>query len=214
MLQCWARMIEREIERESVTMQFGSGLQPAPALEFATKYMAALSLTLNSFRLTDVENAARSLERARENGATIFVCGNGGSASTASHFACDMVKGASYARPLRFKIMALTDSLTTITAYSNDLSYEFIFVEQLKNFAKPGDVVIAISGSGNSPNVIHAVQYANSIGCETIALTGRDGGRLGPLAQIEIRVAEPHMGRIEDSHMVVCHLLSYYFMEQ
>lgn len=207
-------MIEQEMELDTIAIRRGSGLRPASALEFAAKYTAAVTSTLDSLPLIDIENAVRSLEKARENGATIFVCGNGGSASTASHFVCDMVKGASYARPLRFRIMALTDSLPTITAYSNDLSYECVFAEQLKNFAKPGDVLIAISGSGNSPNVIHAVQHANSIGCETIALTGRDGGRLGPLAHIEIRVAEQHMGRIEDGHMVVCHIFSYYFMEQ
>jgi D-sedoheptulose 7-phosphate isomerase len=110
--------------------------------------------------------------------------------------------------------MALTDSLTTLTAYSNDVSYECVFAEQLKNFAERDDVVIAISGSGNSLNVVRAVEYANSIGCRTIALSGRDGGELGPLAQLNIHVREPHMGRIEDAHMVVCHMICYYFMEQ
>ena len=124
-----------------------------------------------------------------------------------------MVKGASFDRESRFRIMALTDSLATITAYSNDVGYDCIFAEQLKNFARQGDVFMAISGSGNSPNVVCAMEYANSIGCTTIALTGRDGGRLGSLANLQIRVAEPHMGRIEDGHMVVCHMLCYYFME-
>src|SRR5205807_7564443 len=122
--------------------------------------------------------------------------GNGGSASTASHFATDMVKGASYGRSSRFRVMALTDSLPTLTAYSNDVSYECVFVEQLKNFAEPGDVVIAISSSGNSPNVLRAIEYANSMGCTTIAMSGRDGGKLGPLAQINIQACNPHMGRI------------------
>ena len=109
--------------------------------------------------------------------------------------------------------MALNDSLSTLTAYSNDVSYECAFVEQLKNFAQPGDVVIAISGSGNSPNVLRAIEYGNSIGCHTIALTGRDGGKLGPLAQLNIQVAHPHMGRIEDCHMIVLHMIAYYFMD-
>jgi D-sedoheptulose 7-phosphate isomerase len=123
-----------------------------------------------------------------------------------------MMKGASQ-RGQRFRIMALTDSLATITAYSNDVSYECIFTEQLKNFAREGDVVMALSGSGNSPNVVHALEYANSIGCQTIALTGRDGGKLGPLAKLQIHVAEPHMGRIEEGHLIACHMLCYYFME-
>ena len=109
--------------------------------------------------------------------------------------------------------MALTDSLPTITAYSNDVSYESVFVEQLRNFAEPGDLVMGISGSGNSLNVLRALEYANSIGCKTIALTGRDGGQLGPLAQLNIHVPVPHMGRIEDAHMIICHMIAYRFME-
>ena len=112
-----------------------------------------------------------------------------------------------------FRALALTDSLPTITAYSNDVSYECAFVEQLRNFAQPGDLVMAISGSGNSPNVIRAVEYGNSAGCRTIALTGRDGGKLGATAQLNIQVSEPHMGRIEDAHLIVCHMIAYYFME-
>lgn len=150
---------------------------------------------------------------ARDEGRTVFVCGNGGSASTASHFACDMVKGASYKRDKRFRIMALTDSLPTLTAYSNDVTYDIVFAEQLKNFAKPGDLVMAISGSGNSPNVLRAIEYANSIGCKTVGLTGRDGGQLGSLAQLNVQVAVPHMGRIEDAHMIICHMIGYYFMD-
>src|SRR6266568_1126199 len=124
-----------------------------------------------------------------------------------------MVKGASFGRPTRFRIMALTDSLPTITAYSNDVGYECVFVEQLKNFAEPGDVVVAISGSGNSPNVLRAVEYANSAGCETIALSGRDGGKLGAMAKLNIQVSNPHMGRIEDMHVIVMHMICYYFMD-
>ncbi|MGH9609497.1 MAG: D-sedoheptulose-7-phosphate isomerase [Bryobacteraceae bacterium] len=160
-----------------------------------------------------VAEAIGVLREARDAGRHIFVCGNGGSASTASHFVTDMVKGASYNRTQRFRIMALTDSMATITAYSNDVGYDCIFAEQLKNFAAPGDVFMAISGSGNSPNVVCAMECASQIGCRTIALTGRDGGKLGPMAQLQIRVAEPHMGRIEDGHMVVCHMICYYFME-
>jgi len=160
-----------------------------------------------------VQQAIEWFREARDTSKHIFVCGNGGSASTASHFACDIVKGASYNRDSRFRIMALTDSMATITAYSNDVSYDCVFAEQLKNFAQPGDLVMCISGSGNSPSVLRAIEYANSIGCKTIALTGRDGGKLGPLAQLGIQVAVPHMGRIEDAHMIVCHMIAYHFME-
>lgn len=186
----------------------------ATGTDFGQEYKSKLFRSLDTVDLNAVGEAIEILGGARRNNRHIFVCGNGGSASTASHFACDIVKGASFNRESRFRIMALTDSLPTITAYSNDVSYECVFAEQLKNFAQPGDVLIAISGSGNSPNVLRAIEYANSIGCKTIALTGRDGGKLGPLAQLEIRVREQHMGRIEDGHMIICHMLCYYFMDQ
>src|SRR5215475_1722034 len=183
------------------------------ATSFPYDYKADLLKTIETVDLDRVNQAIEILRKAREDDRHIFVCGNGGSASTASHFCCDMVKGASFGREKRFRIMALTDSLPTLTAYSNDVSYECIFVEQLKNFAEPGDVVMAISGSGNSPNVLRAVEYAASIGCHTIALSGRDGGKLGALAQLNVQVSHPHMGRIEDGHLVVLHMIGYYFME-
>ncbi len=183
-------------------------------MTYPADYLTRLNQTLGTIPLDRVAQAIEWFREARDAGRHIFVCGNGGSAATASHFVTDMVKGASYNREQRFRILALTDSLPTITAYANDVHYECVFAEQLKNFAQPGDLVMGISGSGNSPNVLCAVEYANSTGCRTLALTGRDGGKLGPLAQLNIQVAEPHMGRIEDAHMVVCHMIGYYFMEQ
>jgi D-sedoheptulose 7-phosphate isomerase len=180
---------------------------------FPVNYKSGLLQAIDTVDLDRVREAIQILSDARAGGRHIFVCGNGGSASTASHFACDMVKGASFQRAERFRIMALTDSLPTLTAYSNDVDYACVFVEQLKNFAQPGDVLMAISGSGNSPNVLRAVEYANATGCRTIALTGRDGGKLGPMAQLNIQVSDPHMGRIEDVHMIVTHMICYYFME-
>lgn len=180
---------------------------------FADGYRKMLVAALDRIDTGKVAQAVDWMREARDRGQRIFVCGNGGSASTASHFACDIVKGASYQQTSRFRIMALTDSLPTLTAYSNDVHYHCVFVEQLKNFAEPGDVVMALSGSGNSANVVQAIEYANSIGCRTIALSGRDGGKLGPAAQLNIHVSEPHMGRIEDAHMIVCHMIGYYFME-
>ncbi|MDE3166067.1 MAG: SIS domain-containing protein [Acidobacteriota bacterium] len=180
---------------------------------YAAQYKTGLLEAIEALDLETVSQVAGILRQARAEDRQIFVCGNGGSASTASHFACDMVKGASFGRQSRFRIMALTDSLPTLTAYSNDVGYECVFVEQLKNFARPGDVVIAISGSGNSPNVLRAVEYANSLGCQTIALTGRDGGKLAPLARVNVLARTPHMGRIEDLHMIVAHMLAYEFMD-
>ena len=180
---------------------------------FPALYKADVLKAIETIDLEKVGQAIDILIQARNQDRRIFVCGNGGSASTASHFVCDMVKGASFKRDKRFRIMALTDSLPTITAYANDVTYDCVFVEQLKNFAEPGDVVMAISGSGNSPNVLQAVEYANSIGCRTIALSGRDGGKLGPMAQLNVQASNPHMGRIEDVHMIVMHMICYYFMD-
>ncbi len=182
--------------------------------DFATNYKQELHSAIDTIPMDRVQTAIEWLDEALNEGRQVFTCGNGGSASTASHFICDMVKGASYNRDKRFRMMALTDSLATITAYSNDVSYDAVFVEQLKNFARPGDILISISGSGNSPNVLRAVEWANSAGMKTIGLSGRDGGQLGRLSQLEINVGVQHMGRIEDGHMIVCHMLAYYFMER
>jgi D-sedoheptulose 7-phosphate isomerase len=182
-------------------------------MTFAEQYRADLLKAIESIDLDRVSQAIEWFKLTRDANRHIFVCGNGGSAATASHFACDIVKGASFNRSSRFRIMALTDQVPTVTAYANDVSYDAVFVEQLKNFAEPGDLFVAISGSGNSPNVLSAMDYANSVGCRTIALTGGDGGKLGPKAQLNIQVPVSHMGRIEDVHMNVCHMIGYYFME-
>ena len=182
-------------------------------MSYTEHYKSELLKAIEAIDLSRVEQAIEWFREARAAGWQIFVCGNGGSAATASHFVTDLLKGASYNRPARFRILALTDSLPTLSAYANDLSYECVFVEQLKNFAQPGDLVMGISGSGNSPNVLRAVEYGNAIGCRTLALTGRDGGALGPMAQLHIPVPVQHMGRIEDAHMVICHMVGYFFMD-
>ncbi|MBK5292366.1 MAG: SIS domain-containing protein [Acidobacteriia bacterium] len=182
-------------------------------MTFPQTYKQSLLEAIDTIDMEKVNQAIIWFQQARAEGRQIFTCGNGGSASTASHFVCDMVKGASFGKQTRFRIMALTDNLPTITAYSNDVSYDYVFEEQLKNFARPGDLVMAISGSGNSPNVLRAIEYANSAGCRTLALTGRDGGKLGPLAQLNLQVPVPHMGRIEDAHMIICHMICYSFMD-
>jgi D-sedoheptulose 7-phosphate isomerase len=182
-------------------------------MAFAPQYREEL---ISAIRTIDVDKVAEAIawfDEARSAGRAIFVAGNGGSAATASHFVCDMVKGASFGRPLRFRIQSLNESMATMTAYSNDVSYEDAICEQLKNFAQAGDIYMAISGSGNSMNVVRAMECAKSMGCRTLALTGRDGGKLGALAELNIHVREPHMGRIEDAHHIICHMIAYSFME-
>jgi len=182
-------------------------------MAFAASYRERLLSTLALVDMVKVAQAIDWFKQVRAGGRAIFVAGNGGSAATASHFVCDMLKGASFGRPARFRIQTLHDSMPTLTAYSNDLSYADAAVEQLRNFAQPGDLLMAISGSGNSPNVVRAAEYANSIACRTLALTGRDGGKLGAIAALNIQVPEQHMGRIEDAHHVICHMICYSFID-
>jgi D-sedoheptulose 7-phosphate isomerase len=183
-------------------------------MNFPAEYKSKLLRTLDTIDLAKVDEIIEVLKRARDEDRQIFVCGNGGSAATANHFACDMVKGASYGKDKRFRITALSEQIPTMTAYANDVGYDAVFVEQLKNFARKGDVLLALSGSGNSPNVIRAVEYAKSIGCQTIGLSGRDGGKLKPMVSLNVHIEDDHMGRIEDAHMAICHMVGYHFMDR
>jgi len=147
------------------------------------------------------------LLRARAEGRTIFILGNGGSAATASHLANDLNKGAAVAGRPRFRALALTDNVPLITAWANDTHYGNVFVEQLANFFEPGDVVVAISGSGNSPNVLAAVTWAARRGAVTIGFTGGDGGQLRHLVECPVVVPSSRMEQIEDMHLILCHAL-------
>ena len=147
------------------------------------------------------------LLEARKNGNNIYIMGNGGSASTASHFTCDFNKGLIYKKDIRFKMICLNDNIATMLAYSNDLGYENVFVEQLKNFLKKDDVVIGISGSGNSKNILNAIEYANHLGAKTVGLTGFDGGKLKNIVDVSIHANINNMQVTEDVHMTICHML-------
>ena len=182
--------------------------------DFATEYIEGVEHLLGSLDATQIARMVALVEQAGESGRRIYAIGNGGSAATASHFVNDMGKGASLGREKRFKIVPLTDCVPWMTALSNDLSYDDVYVEQLRNFAEPGDVVIAVSGSGNSENVLRAVRYAREVGCHTVGLAGFQGGKLKDLVDCCIVVESDHMGRIEDLHLVLLHIVCYYFMDQ
>ncbi len=182
-------------------------------MDHAETYLKDLQHALAVLDLDQIKKARQALSEARAEGKQVFVCGNGGSASTASHLATDLGKGASQASAEAFKVMSLTDNIAWITALANDMSYEHVFVEQLRNFAQKGDVLLAISASGNSPNVIKAVEFAKERGLTTLGWTGFDGGRLALLVDLPIVVDSHHMGRVEDVHIVLMHLVCYYFME-
>ncbi|RME37328.1 MAG: SIS domain-containing protein, partial [Thermoflexia bacterium] len=141
-------------------------------------------------------------------GSTIFTMGNGGSAATASHFACDLAKGAIVPGGPRFRVIALTDNVPLITAWSNDVAYENIFAEQLSNLMGRGDVVVAFSGSGNSPNVLRAIALAREQGGITIGFSGFDGGQLSRVVDVPVVVLCHCMEQIEDVHLVLCHLMT------
>ncbi|OHB79550.1 MAG: phosphoheptose isomerase [Planctomycetes bacterium RBG_16_64_10] len=181
--------------------------------EFTTHYLADLAGLLPRLDAGKVAEAIQSMRVARDAGRMIYICGNGGSASIASQMVVDIVKGASFKKKARFKMIGLTDSMATITAYANDEGYDTVFVEPLKNFAAAGDLLLAISGSGNSPNVLRAVEYANRIGCQTIGLTTGEGGQLKDLVDLPLLVPSRHMGRLEDCFFILTHILCYAFME-
>ncbi len=183
-------------------------------MKFAVDYLDELRKTLDGLDAAAIGEAVGRLKEARDRGRMVFVLGNGGSAAVAAHLVVDLLKGASHGRPARFRVMSLADNIPTVTAYLNDVGAEAVFVEQLKSLARPDDVVIAISGSGDSRNVLAAVEYANALGCRTIGMTRAGGGALGKLVGLSLGVPGDHMGRLEDGFMVMAHILAYAFMER
>lgn len=181
--------------------------------KYITSYLDDLSSVVKRIDAGALERAINCLRDARDKGRTIYTCGNGGSASIASEMVVDILKGSSWGKEKRFRIIGLADSIATITAYANDVDYESVFVEQLKNWAQTGDVLLAISGSGNSPNVLRAVQYANEVGCTTIGCTSAESGKLRELATLPLLVPSGHMGRLEDCFYAMTHVLCYAFIE-
>ena len=170
-------------------------------------YFDLLSQTVKNLPFEQVDNVSEVLFGAYDKQHTVFVFGNGGSAALASHFACDLGKGTVNGSAKRFKVMALTDNVPLMTAWANDSHYENVFSEQLANFAAPSDVAFAISGSGNSPNILKALQVAKEAGLTTIGLTGFSGGRMLALCDACIVVPCDNMQVIEDLHLCVAHSL-------
>ena len=181
--------------------------------KFVRNYLDGLGGLLPKLDKEAITRAIECLRDAAVQGRTIYTCGNGGSASIASQMVVDIVKGASTGREPRFRMIGLADSISTITAYANDVDYDAVFVEPLKNFATEGDVLVAISGSGNSGNVVRAVEYANQAGCTTIGLTTAEGGRLKDISQLPLVVPSSHMGHLEDCFFIMTHILCYAFIE-
>jgi D-sedoheptulose 7-phosphate isomerase len=156
-----------------------------------------------------IEKLRRALREDRQ----IFVFGNGGSAANASHFATDLGKGSSDKIGRRFRVMSLNDNVSWLTALGNDYAYEDVYVRQLINYARQDDLVLVMSVSGNSPNVVKAVEWCKEHGVYTAALVGGKRGKLAEIADLAIVIPDPHYGRAEDAQMTICHMLCYAFME-
>jgi D-sedoheptulose 7-phosphate isomerase len=172
----------------------------------AKQYFEELQRIIGSFPKDGIDQIADRLVVAYDAGRMVFLCGNGGSAALASHFACDLGKGTAYCNGgKRFRVLALTDNLPTLTAWANDSSYEDVFSEQLKNFVQPHDVVFAISGSGNSKNVLNALQVAREAGAAAVGVSGYEGGAMKSLCDLCVVVPSNDMQIIEDLHLAIAH---------
>lgn len=181
--------------------------------QWISDYVTAQKLALDSIPPHMVSTLVDLLRKALHEDRQVFVFGNGGSAANSSHFCTDLGKGASDKLGRRFRCLSLNDNVSWMTAIGNDYAYEDVFVRQLENYARPGDIAMALSVSGNSPNAVKAIEWAAAHGLETIALVGGKGGALARKARHVIVIDSTHYGRVEDAQMAVCHMLCYAFME-
>lgn len=171
------------------------------------QYFNTVQNLLNSVPYEAVDRVVDVLAAANSAGQTIFICGNGGSAATATHFGCDLAKRPIVKGQPRFRVIALTDNNALMTALSNDIGYEAVFSEQLIPLVRKGDVVIGISGSGNSPNVLNAMQVAKDAGATTIGFSGYNGGKLAPMVDVSVHIASFDMAMVEDVHLMLEHAI-------
>jgi D-sedoheptulose 7-phosphate isomerase len=170
-------------------------------------YWRELRLTMEAMPYAALSQVAEALLACRARGGSVFVVGNGGSAATASHFACDLAKGTQSAGAEPFRVIPLTDNMPLLTAWANDVSYEQVYAQQLATLVRPGDTLVAISASGSSPNILAAARMASQRGAEVIALTGASGGKLLRLASLTVRVPSPCIEQVEDAHLMIAHSL-------
>jgi D-sedoheptulose 7-phosphate isomerase len=176
-------------------------------MELIQNYISTLQLTMDQLPQQLIVDVIDVLQRARRKGNQVFILGNGGSASTASHFVCDLAKNTRQEGLPHFRVIGLTDNMAMFSALANDEGYENVFSEQLASLIRPRDIVIAISASGNSKNVINAAETAHNYGATVIGFTGFDGGRLGQLAHINIQVNSNIIEHVEDIHLMLEHLI-------
>jgi len=176
-------------------------------LATAAEYFASLEQVMARIDLGIVDQITNAIWENYKAGSTLYIFGNGGSAALASHLACDFGKGTVSAGRRRFRTVSLSDNVALMTALANDVSYEDIFSEQLADLAKKGDAVLAISGSGNSPNIVKGLEMARKMSLKTFAVTGHSGGRVKPLSDICFVVPSDNMQHIEDVHLAATHAI-------
>src|SRR5215203_4196346 len=181
---------------------------------YLSRYLKAHKEALDLIPLDKVSRLIDLFVKAWKEDRKIFVFGNGGSAANASHFVTDLGKRASDALPKPFRCLSLNDNTPWMTALGNDYHFDEVFSRQLNNFAEQGDVLLTMSVSGNSPNLVAAVEWGKKNGLQTVALVGGKRGKLAELADLVIAVDSTHYGRVEDAHMGICHIICYAFMEQ
>src|SRR6266699_2982412 len=181
--------------------------------QWITDYIKAQKAAHDSIPVEGVAELIEKLRSGLREGRQVLVFGNGGSAANSSHFATDLGKGASDKVGKRFRVISLNDNISWMTAIGNDYAYEDIYVRQLKNYGKPGDLALGISVSGNSPNCVKALEWARHNGLRTVALVGARRGRIAEIADQVIVINDTHYGRVEDAQMGICHMLCYAFME-
>lgn len=181
--------------------------------EWIAGYVVAQKAALDSIPVDAVDTLVQRFQQALREDRQIFVFGNGGSAANASHFATDLGKGSSDRLNRRFRVLSLNDNVSWMTALGNDYAYEDLFVRQLMNYARAGDLVLTLSVSGNSPNLVKALEWSRKNSLHTIALVGAKRGRMAELAHQVIVINDTHYGRVEDAQMGICHMLCYAFME-
>jgi D-sedoheptulose 7-phosphate isomerase len=172
------------------------------------QHFSQVSVALSQIPSESVEEIVQAIVLAHAGGRHIYILGNGGSASTATHFACDLSKATLVAGRSRLKVTSLGDNVALLTAWANDTSYDRVFAEPLMNLLEPDDIVIAISASGNSANVVEAIKVASQLGALTIGLVGFDGGRLKGMVDIQVQVRSHDYGVVEDCHLVLQHAIT------
>lgn len=181
--------------------------------QWIADYIKAQQAAHQSIPVDAVAQLIEKLKVALKKDQRVFVFGNGGSAANASHFSTDLGKGASDKVGKRFQVLSLTDNVSWMTALANDYSYDDVFVGQLQNYGKAGDIALGISVSGNSPNCVKALEWAKKNGLQTVALVGAKRGKMAEIAEQSIVINDTHYGRVEDAQMGICHMLCYAFME-